>query len=99
MTLNNYAFFMIGAGYNPAQIAQLKSEEFSTTVICIENIEMACEEAKKLVDQDIQLIELCGAFKGDMVDAVINAVDGKIAVGNMGMRDEERSKFKNLMKS
>lgn len=99
MKLTKYAFMMIGEGYNPAQVATLDSGLFSTTVICIEDINMACEEAKKLVSQDIQLIELCGAFKGDMVDAVIDAVEGKIPVGNMGMRDEERAKFMSFIKS
>ena len=99
MKLTKYAFLMIGDGYTPAQITTLDSGAFATTVICVENINMACEEAKKLLPQGIQLIELCGAFKGDMVDAVITAVEGKIPVGNMGMRDEERSKFMSFIKS
>lgn len=99
MKLTKYAFMMIGEGYTPAQVTTLDSGSFSTTVVCIENIEMACEEAKKLVPQGIQLIELCGAFKGDMIDAVINAVDGQIPVGNMGMRDEERAKFISFIQS
>lgn len=99
MKLTKYAFLMIGEGYNPAQTSTLDSGAFSTTTICVEDIDMACEEAKKLVPQGIQLIELCGAFKGEMVDAVIGAVEGKIPVGNMSMRDEERSKFMEFVKS
>lgn len=99
MKLSKYAFLMIGEGYNPAQSTTLDSGKFATTVICVEDINMACAEAKKLVDQEIQLIELCGAFKGDMIDAIISAVDGKIPVGNMGMRSEERDKFMTFVKS
>lgn len=99
MKLSNYAFIMIGAGYQPAQISKLKSDLFSTTVICVENIDMACEEAKKLLTENVQLIELCGAFKGDMVDSIIAAVDGKIPVGNMTMRDNERDKFLTFLDS
>lgn len=99
MKLTNYAFLMIGEGYTPAQTATLDSGSFRTTVICVEDIKMACEEAAKLLSQDIQLIELCGAFKGEMVDAVIKVVDGQIPVGNMGMQDEERAKFMNFIKS
>ena len=90
---------MIGAGYNPAQLSILESEAFSTTVICVEDIDMACNEAKKLVSQGVQLIELCGAFKEGMVDAVIDAVGGKIPVGNMSMRDGERAKLMELLQS
>jgi len=99
MTLTKYAFLMIGEGYNPAQVSTLDSGEFSTTVICVDNIDMACEEAEKLIGQGIELIELCGAFKGEMVDEVISAVEGKIPVGNMGMREAERDKFMAFIKS
>lgn len=98
MKLTKYAFLMIGEGYTPAQQATLNSSSFSTTIICVENIEMACNEAKRLIDKDIQLIELCGAFKGSMIDDIINAVNGKIPVGNMGMKDEERNKFMTFIK-
>lgn len=93
MALRNYVFMMIGKGYRPPQVATLQSEFFRTTVICVEDIDMACEEAAKLKGGDTQLIELCGAFKGEMVDKIIDAVDGTIGVGNMSMRDSERAKL------
>ncbi|WCE29324.1 DUF6506 family protein [Vibrio sp. SCSIO 43137] len=99
MKLTKYAFLMIGEGYKPAQLSTLDSGAFSTTIICVENIDMACEEAKKLIEQGIELIELCGAFKGEMIDDVINAVEGKIPVGNMGMREVERDKFMKFIRS
>ncbi|MCV6546581.1 MAG: DUF6506 family protein [Cohaesibacter sp.] len=93
MKLSQYAFIMIGEGYSPAQITTLTSDHFSTTLICVANIDMACDEARKLVAEGVQLIELCGAFKDQMIDAIIETVDGKIPVGNMGMRDDERAKL------
>lgn len=84
---------MIDPSYTTEQKAELKADGFLTTVYCVQDIDMACESAKKLAAIDVNLIELCGAFKDDMVSRIIEAVDGKVPVGNMTMRPEERDKF------
>lgn len=37
--------------------------------------------ARRLVDEGVELIELCGAFAGPGLAAVVAAVDGKVPVG------------------
>lgn len=93
MKLSNYAFIMIDGSYTEEQKTTLSSDIFSTTVCCVQDIEMACESAKKLVADGIQLIEVCGAFKGDMPDQVIKAIDGKVPVGHIEYSEEERKKL------
>lgn len=99
MKFSKYGFIMIDPAYTQEQTAELKAEGFSTTVYCVQDIEMACKSAKKLAEKEVHLIELCGAFRPAMVDQVIEAVDGKIAVGNISMREGERAKFMDLLKS
>ncbi len=98
MKFANYGFIMIDPAYTSEQMAELKAEGFITTVYCVQDIEMACLSAKKLAEKRVHLIELCGAFKDDMVTRIIEAVEGKIPVGNMGMRPEEREKFMAFLK-
>ncbi len=62
------------------------------------SIEMACKSAKELVADGVQLIELCGAFKGDMPEQVIKAIDGKVPVGHMSYSEEEREKLMAFLK-
>ncbi len=89
---------MIDPSYKKEEKEVLSSEIFKTTVCCVQDIEMACESAKQLVADGVQLIELCGAFKGDMPDQVINAIDGKVPVGHMEYTSEERKKLMDFFK-
>lgn len=54
---------------------------------------MACQAAKRLVTEGIQLIERYGAFKGDVPAQVVAAIEGKVPVGNMMYNDVERQKL------
>lgn len=99
MKFSNYGFIMIDPSYTEEQSTELKANGFTTTIFCVQDIDMACESAKKLAAKEVQLIELCGAFKDDMVTKVIESVEGKVPVGNMTMRNEEREKFMAILKS
>ncbi len=98
MKLSDYGFIMIDPSYKKEEKAVLSSEIFKTTVCCVQDIEMACESAKKLVADGVQLIEVCGAFKGDMPDQVIKAIGGKVPVGHIEYTPEERKKLIDFFK-
>lgn len=53
------------------------------TLICVgvPSVENAPSEARKLVQQGVKLIELCGAFGGAGLAAVSAAVESKVPVG------------------
>ncbi len=93
MKLSNYAFIMIDGSYTEEQTTTLSSDVFSTTVCCVQDIDMACESAKRLVADGIQLIELCGAFKSDMPEQVSKAIGGQVPVGHIEYSEEERKKL------
>jgi hypothetical protein len=47
----------------------------------VRNIHEAAAVARRLVDEGVELIELCGGFGGEGLGVVVNAVEGKIPVG------------------
>lgn len=94
MKLSNYGFIMIDGSYEKEEKTSLSSGKFTTTVCCVKDIDMACKSAKVLVSEGIQLIELCGAFNGDMPLRVIEAIEGKVPVGHMEYSEEEMDKLK-----
>ncbi len=93
MKLSKYAFIMRDPSYTEPQMAQVDSPAFAMTVYAVGTVEQACDVAKSLVADGIQLIELCGAFKGTMIDDVIKAVDGRVPVGHMEYSEAERVKL------
>ncbi|MBS9780246.1 MAG: hypothetical protein KGV51_06430 [Moraxellaceae bacterium] len=93
MKLSNYGFIMIDGSYTEEQKTTLSSDAFSTTICCVQDIEMACKSAKQLVADGIQIIELCGAFQGDMPAQVIEAIDGQVPVGHMEYSEAENVKL------
>ncbi|CAA0245190.1 DUF6506 family protein [Tenacibaculum maritimum] len=97
MEFSNYGFIMIDPSYTEEQSTALKANGFTTTVYCVQDINMACKAAKKLQDKRVHLIELCGAFNDEMVTQIIEAVDGKVPVGNIAMRPEESEKFMSFL--
>lgn len=64
--LKNFAFIVKAPGYL-AEIhhAELVSDDFSTHVIGVFNLGEAIRSAKKLIEDGVQLIELCGGFSED----------------------------------
>ncbi len=93
MKLSKYAFIMRDPSYSEPKSAQIDSPAFAITVYAVGTVEQACDVAKQLVADGIQLIELCGAFKGTMIDEVIKAIDGKVPVGHMEYSEEEAMKL------
>ncbi len=94
MKLSKYAFIMRDPSYTEPKSAQIDSPAFAMTVYGVGTVEQACDVAKELVTGGIQLIELCGAFKGTMIDQVIEAIDGQVPVGHMEYSAEEDIKLK-----
>ncbi len=98
MKLSDYGFIMIDPSYTKEQKTSLSSNAFKTTICCVQDIDMACASAQQLVADGVQLIELCGAFKGDMPEQVIKAIDGKVPVGHIAYSASEREKLMDFFK-
>lgn len=67
-----------------AEKMELRSDELNTHVVFVADDDMACAEAKKMVTEGIQLIELCSYFTEEKAEAIIKAIDGRIPVGYCG---------------
>lgn len=53
------------------------------TLVCvgIPNVADAAGVARRLLDEGVELIELCGGFGGAGLGAVVEAVNGRVPVG------------------
>ena len=47
----------------------------------VRNVNAAATAARQLVDEGVELIELCGGFGGEGLGAVVNAVQSNVPVG------------------
>lgn len=89
-----YAFLLMGDGLDPAvHQAHFANECNDVSVYGVDNIELACAKARELIDEGVELIELCGAFHTAFTKQVIAAVGGKIPIGNVTHLDSEDEKF------
>ncbi len=93
MHLTNYAFMVIGPGLTPeANTTTTSSPLFKATVVGVETVDQACDAAKELVKNGVQMIELCGGFDGEAVQKVIDAIGGQVPVGAAAYSEAEQAK-------
>lgn len=72
--------FVNGAMTEPRRMV-MDFEVGEMITIGVKNYEMACEEAKKLAEEGVLLLELCGGFGTIGHAKVTEAVCGKVQVG------------------
>ena len=63
------------------------------TTIGVPSLEAACEEARELAAEGIELIEVCGAFGAEGAAAVAQAAGDKVAVGYVVHDPSQDEKF------
>ena len=97
---NNYAYIFLGPGLNPEKNRQqIITPTFTFTVVGIDfnEKEKVIAEAKKLVDNGAQLIELCGGFGPAWIAKVSAAIDNKVPVGGVFYGPEARKPLVDLL--
>ncbi|ASJ15326.1 DUF6506 family protein [Thermococcus radiotolerans] len=76
------AFMFVAPEANPREHrAIIRTPMVELHVVGVKNYDEACEVAKKLVEDGIAAIELCGGFGHIGVARVVEAVGGKVPVG------------------
>ena len=72
--------YTLGAD-SPSRTDLIGTDECSLVCVGIAEAADAPEAARQLLADGVELIELCGAFAGPGLNAVIEAVDGAVPVG------------------
>lgn len=84
-----FAFIIMGNFNYPEDTAEIHNGD--AQIIGVSNIEEACEAAKKLYQNGINCIELCGAFGENGAEKIIKITENKIPVGyitHLSIQDE-----------
>ena len=76
------AFMFVAPEADPTEHrAIVRTPMVELHVVGVKNYDEACEVAKKLVEEGIAAIELCGGFGHVGVARVVEAVEGRVPVG------------------
>ncbi len=76
------AFIFLAPGADPEKHkAVVRTPVVELHVVGVKDYEEACNVARKLVEDGIVAIELCGGFGHRGVAKVVEAVEGKVPVG------------------
>lgn len=89
MALTHWAFIYTAPGTDPeGERTEIDSGPCRTVVVGIERPEQGVDVARRLVDEGVQLIELCGAVGPMHAGRIIEAIEGAVPVGTVGYGPE-----------
>lgn len=75
-----FAFIIMGENFDPKKDCS-GIHGGAVQTIGVSNLEEACEVSKRLYEDGIDCIELCGAFGADGAQSIIDVTENKIPVG------------------
>ena len=84
MALTKFGFIVTGGSFVQYQ----GTETFSMKVVGVRDPSEGIEAAREMLNEGIQLIELCGGFSPVWAGRVIEAIDYKVPVGVVGYGPE-----------
>ena len=89
MALTRFGFIVAGTGLDATRNRMvMKAGNFEMIAIGVGRASDGPAAAKALVEDGVQLIELCGAFGPIWTAKVIEAIDAKVPVGYVGYGPE-----------
>lgn len=89
-----YAFLLMGSHYNPEEHkACFETEKQMTYIITVKTFEEAYEKLTFLENEGVGAIELCGAFREEQAQKMIELTDNKIAIGFVTHKPEQDDLF------
>lgn len=86
-----FAFIIMGNFNSKQDCASIK--DGAASIIGVSSLEEACQVAKKLQENGIDCIELCGAFEEAGARAVIEATQNKLPIGYITHLPEQDTLF------
>jgi hypothetical protein len=91
-----YGFILQDEGYAVPKTQLMECPGLEMKIVGVSTFPEACQQAKVLVAEGIDFIELCGAFEEEHCQEVIDAIDGKVPVGFVTYFAAEAEKFAKL---
>ncbi|VVC77043.1 hypothetical protein AQUSIP_23700 [Aquicella siphonis] len=102
MALRYWAFIYLSPGFNHEKdIDEMKSDQTRVKIIGIDmnHKEHVIEVAKKLVEEGVQCIELCGGFGPVWISQVMEAINHAVPVGGVFYGPEARRPMLDILNS
>lgn len=78
--LTRYAYIFKAPGF-AGERTVMDSGLFRAVIVAAATFDEACDAAKELAAEGVELIELCGSFHAEGAEAVSRAIGGAIPVG------------------
>jgi len=99
MKLTHCGFIFKGSGMHATEHAvKLASPSFAMSVRGVADLEEAVLASKVLVEEGVQVIELCGGFDENMTRRIIDAIGGAVPVAAVAYFPEELAKLERFLK-
>jgi len=92
MALTYFGFIVTGDDF----VQHQGTENFKMKVVGVKSAEQGIEVAKTMVQEGIQLIELCGGFSPVWAGRIIEAIDYAVPVGVVAYGPESIDAMHNL---
>ena len=100
MALHYWAYIFLSPGFDPQKhTTELKSDtcRFKAVGIDMHKKEEVIAVAKKLVEEGVQMIELCGGFGPLWVAKISEAIKGSIPIGTVAYGPEARKPLLDIL--
>lgn len=76
-----FAYIIMDDGFNPNNDYEFIGKDKHACIVGVENLEQATDIAIELANDGVDVIELCGAFGPEGAKTIIDATEGKVAIG------------------
>jgi hypothetical protein len=100
MALKYWAYIFVSPGFDAKQhVSMMESKDCRCKIVGIDikHREHAIEVAKELVNEGVQLIEVCGAFGPLWIAKISEAIQGKVPVGGVFYGPEARKPMMEIL--
>lgn len=89
MALDTFGFMFTGRGLDPAvDRSVIEKVGFRAIIVGMDTPDACVSVAKEMLDDGVQLIELCGGYGPEWTAQVLQAVNNSIPVGSVGYGPE-----------
>lgn len=94
MALHRYGYIVMSPDLNLfTNHSQVATDNFNMMLCGVPDAEHAKYAAQEMLTKGVQLIEMCGAFNAEDVQAVRDAINDMVPVGYVQYTEQERARI------